>query len=122
MRRLRLTPVQLLSLAGLGVALGLRLWGLGFGTHVPLARPDEESFLFGGFNYFGSKDPAYTLNTGWPLGFFRLSYLIEIIERLVYRAPGGGPASLGCIFALRPSASSPTPSTTSPHARPTTRW
>ena len=51
MRRLRLTPVQFLALAGFGVALGVRLWGLGFGTHVPLARPDEEIFLMSGYSY-----------------------------------------------------------------------
>ena len=58
MRRLRLTPVQLLALVGIAVAVATRLWGLAFGAHVPLARPDEEIFLLSGYSYFGTPAAA----------------------------------------------------------------
>ena len=105
MRRLRLTPVQLLALVGIATALVTRLWGLAFGAHVPLARPDEEIFLLSGYGYFGTPDAAYTLGvTGWPMGFVRVVYLIEWLERLLYRTPTGAAANLGCLYLFRPAA------------------
>jgi hypothetical protein len=105
MPRLRLTPVQALAIIGLALALAVRLWGIGFGAHVPLARPDEELFLMSGYSYFGTPSAADTLGvTGWPMGFVRIVHFVEVLERLVLRAPNGQPANLGCIYALRPAA------------------
>ena len=105
MRRLRLTPVQLLALVGIAVAVATRLWGLAFGAHVPLARPDEEIFLLSGYSYFGTPAAAGTLGvTGWPMGFVRVVYLVERLERLLYRTPSGAGANLGCLYLYRPAA------------------
>jgi len=105
MRRLWLHPVQLLTFAGLAIAIAVRLWGIGFGAHVPLARPDEEIFLMSGYSYFGTPSAADTLGvTGWPMGFVRVVHVVERLERLIFRTPSGEPANLGCLYMLRPTA------------------
>lgn len=79
-------------------ALGLRLWGAGFGATQPLARPDEELFALGAMGLFAH--PYQGLATGWPQGYTALVHLMVRAERALY----GGDANLACLLAVRPLA------------------
>ncbi len=95
---------RLALLAAIGVALGLRLWGIGFAPTAPRARPDEEIFTDDALRFFGVSQPKDVIATGWPEGFFLIVQGLQWIEALVLRARFGRDVNLGCLYAVNPIA------------------
>jgi hypothetical protein len=89
-RRLKIpAPQQSISYALpviLGIALALRLWGIGFGLPHTLARPDEDAVFVIALRFFGR-----TLNPGffhWPSLFMYVVALMFVVYFNVGRWAG----------------------------------
>jgi hypothetical protein len=89
------------ALLAVALAVGLRLWGLGFSRDAPYGRPDEEIFVTRALRYFSADRHtagAETLESGWPEGFPRT---VALIQRLQSRLVGPS-VNLGCVYAFNP--------------------
>jgi hypothetical protein len=92
-----------LLLAGiLAGGLGLRLWGIGFASSTPVARPDEEIFAVEALAMFVRSYDR--LATGWPDLAFKLWHAVLWVERGWYHLRYGEGVNLGCLLALHPIA------------------
>ena len=80
-----------------GLALALRLWGIGFGQGQPVARPDEQIFALEALGMF--TRPFARFQTGWPAGFFELFHALLRAEHFFW--PG---ANLACLLGVEPLA------------------
>jgi hypothetical protein len=85
------------------LALGLRVWGIAFGTGLPRARPDEEMYLGPAIRMFdGNLDP--NLWYGFTDGFCLLLHAALRLQTTLLAWRHGGEVHLGCLFALQPTA------------------
>src|SRR5205085_2145442 len=85
------------------LALGLRVWGLGFGLGQPRARPDEELYLGPALRMFdGNLDPGL-LWYGFTEGFAIVLHGVLRLQAAVLSWRHGADVHLACLFALEPT-------------------
>ncbi len=103
-RRARSGAFDLIAYGGIAsLALGLRVWGLAFGTGLPRARPDEELYLGPALRMFdGHLDPGL-LWYGFTEGFTIVLHGVLRLQAAVLSWWHGTDVHLACLFALQPT-------------------
>jgi hypothetical protein len=86
----------------LALAAVLRFVGIGFAPSTPWGRPDEEIFATAALRLFTEASP-HTAETGWPEGWFRVHYAVQVVLRALWSWTYGVDPDLGCVMVISPS-------------------